>query len=462
MRKSRKTWGGLCCASFLILSACSQNSPQDKTSAQATGENYTIAELNLGEASYKTHCVSCHGQNLEGAAGVNLADSEWLYGDTIANISHNISSGFPDSGMPGFAELLSDDEMSSVAKFIRSKRQGWDYVDYKIYPVAEGSAPDFSIVNSSKPVVSGRFKNGLADFERIEVPNFIVVLEGPLSVPWPEPTALLFEEAGWTNANQKTELQIEINDEPVVPVDPSGWDWVIPLERGSQTLKIAYFVSGPIKADEPWTMWHKSSARAYIIRSEGYPKLAPLSRRAKIEMEDSLIEVEIGELPQVVRIKTIELPAYSVNVGLTNNMSYAFNTRSCDIVGLWEGDFLNIGPNVIGRGKGAGQPMGDWAFHHPDVLSVTHDTDRDCRFKKYTRGESPAFYFTKDGTDFRISGHAQDTGVKFEVGVKGGSTEPSVNMALPDIENYSVTKTDASHTTSDNYTIVQTILIEKL
>ena len=293
--------------------------------------------------------------------------------------------------------------------------------------------------------MSGRFKNDLADFERIEIPHYIVVLEGPLSVPWSESTALSIEEAGWTNANQKTELQIEINGEPVVPVDPDGWDWVFPLERGSQSLKIAYFVSGPIKPNEPWTMWHRGSGRAYIIRSEGYPKLAPLSRRAKIEMEDSLVEVDVGGLPQVVRIKTIDLPSYSVNVGLTNNMSYAFNTRSCDIAGLWEGDFLNIGPNVIGRGKNASQPFGDWAFLHPDVLSVTSDTESDCRYKKYTRGKSPAFYFTKNGTDFRISCHAHDTGVKFEIGVKGGSTAQSVNIALPKIENYAVTKFDVSN-----------------
>jgi len=124
MWKPRKTWRWLYYAFPFVATACSQNSAQDQASVQNSLENYTNTERILGEASYKTHCVSCHGQNLEGAAGVNLADSEWLYGETIKEISDSISTGFPDGGMPGFAELLSDEEINTLAKFIRSKRQG--------------------------------------------------------------------------------------------------------------------------------------------------------------------------------------------------------------------------------------------------------------------------------------------------------------------------------------------------
>lgn len=452
----------LCSLSLLALAACSSDTPDPASAALEHAETYSITDLIVGEASYKTNCVSCHGRTLEGAAGVNLVDSEWIHGETIADISHSIAMGFPDAGMPKFSELLSETEIDHLAKFIRSKRQGLDHVDYRIYPVEEGAAPDFSVVDTTDPVVSGRFKNGLADFERIEIPHFIVVLEGPLSVPWEEPTALLFEEAGWTGANPNTELRVEIDGQTVTPIDPGGWDWVFPLERGSHTLKMAYFVSGPIAPGESWTMWHKSSARAYIARRDGSAKLSPLSRRAKIDMENTVVEVDVDTVPQVVRIPTLDLPSYSVNVGLTNGMSYAFNTRSCDIVGLWTGDFLNIGPNIIGRGKEASKPLGAWAFHHPDVLSIDGTTEADCEYEKYSRGETPAFYFKKNGADYRLAGRPVDNGIRFDLSIVDGASDSDVSFKAPDLDGFRVTTAETTEAPQTGYRPHQSIIIEKL
>lgn len=453
--------GLLSALTFSALLACSPDTPTQNIATLETAQTYSITDLIVGEERYNENCVSCHGRSLEGAAGVNLVDSEWLYGETIEEISHSISNGFPESGMPQFSDLLTDKEIDHIARYLRSKRQAWDYVDYRIYAVEDGAAPDFSIENTTPPLVSGRFNNGLADFERIEIPHFLVVLEGPLSVPWEEPMALMFEEAGWTGANENTELRVKINDERVEPIDPGGWDWVFAVDRGHHTLNVAYFVSGPIAPGEDWTMWHKSSARAYITRRDGSAKLSPLSRRAKIDMENAVVEVAVDEIPQVVRIPTLDLPSYSVNVGLTNGMNYAFNTRSCDIVGLWGGDFLNIGPNIIGRGKEASKPLGEWAFHYPAVLSIGGEATVGCEFEKYVRGDMPAFFFKKNGADYRLAGVAVDDGIRFDLSTKNSANETSVGFEAPALQKYIATRLETIETSQSGYRLQHSILIEK-
>jgi len=368
--------------------------------------------------------------------------------------------------MSGFSDLLSDKDIHNLTKYIISKRQGWDHVDYRIYPVEAGATPDFSFLEKTEPVVTGRFKNGLADFERIEIPNYAVVLEGPFNAPWPAEAVLLFEEAGWTNANKNTRLRLEIDGNFIEPMDRGAWDWVFPIKKGAQNLKVAYFVSDPSAPGEDWTIWHKSSARVFVMRTDGSAKLTPLSRRAKIQMEDSTMVVEVNDLPSVVRIRTLDLPAYSINVGLPNDVSYAFNTRSCNIVGLWDGEFLDIGPNVIGRGKQASEAIGNWAFRYPEVLSLDEPNTELCEFEKYTRGEAPAFYFKRGERRYRLKGWTSDAGIRFEVSVLGASASDRIHIGFPELQTYTAKNVDAlgsnfSNQMDNGYRPLQYIVIEK-
>ncbi|MEL6686826.1 MAG: c-type cytochrome [Pseudomonadota bacterium] len=446
----------------VLIAACASEPAQPLNEKPVEPFRYTITHQILGQAAYAEHCVSCHGRDLEGAAGVNLVDSVWRHGETVDEIAQNIAVGFTEGGMPGFAELLSEKDIDSLARYILSKREGWDTVSYNIYSVEEDSLPDLTIFESASPVVTGQFKNGIADFERIEIPFYAVELEGDFNVPWDEDIGLLIEAAGWTNANNKTQLRVEVNGEILEPLDKAAWDWMYPIEAGLQKLSISYYVSGPITQGEDWTMWHRGSGRVFIARRDGSAKLTPISRKAKLEMEDSAVNLEVKDLPSVVRIKTLDLPVYSINVGLTNNISYAFNTRSCDIVAVWYGEYLNVGPNIIGRGKEASEALGEWVFRYPDALSIASEpAGTECNFEKYTRGDAPAFYFQKDEVKYRLKGFSEGNGLRLEIGVKGLAGDVPTNFGIPEMNGFEAQTVGSSFSDEDEYPLIHTLLLEK-
>lgn len=78
------------------------------------------ASVEDGEAVYMENCASCHGNNLEGGLGSNLADAQWAYGGTDADIKAVITKGIPDMGMPAYGDTLSDAKQDAVISFIRA------------------------------------------------------------------------------------------------------------------------------------------------------------------------------------------------------------------------------------------------------------------------------------------------------------------------------------------------------
>jgi len=68
---------------------------------------------------YQANCAQCHGKDLEGAAGPNLADSAWLHGQpTKANLVRLISKGVADKGMPAWGSQLSATQISQLAEYL--------------------------------------------------------------------------------------------------------------------------------------------------------------------------------------------------------------------------------------------------------------------------------------------------------------------------------------------------------
>lgn len=87
----------------------------------ANGQN----RIGTGDVSqtYATYCASCHGTNLEGGQGSSLVDGVWKYGGSDNEIAASIRNGYPDMGMIGWKDTLSEDEIRSLVIFIREKRQ---------------------------------------------------------------------------------------------------------------------------------------------------------------------------------------------------------------------------------------------------------------------------------------------------------------------------------------------------
>ncbi|SMX42111.1 c-type cytochrome [Maliponia aquimaris] len=100
-------------------------------------------DLTRGAALYATHCAACHGAALEGAEDWQTPDENGIYPapphDETGHTWHHSNvqnfnyvqqggqaiveqlglKGFT-SGMPGFAEVLSDEEIWQVLAYIRS------------------------------------------------------------------------------------------------------------------------------------------------------------------------------------------------------------------------------------------------------------------------------------------------------------------------------------------------------
>ena len=73
-----------------------------------------------GQAVFASKCVACHGDHAQGGIGPNLTDDYWLHGGKLTEISHTVTAGVPDKGMPPWGPILKDSEIESVVAFIRS------------------------------------------------------------------------------------------------------------------------------------------------------------------------------------------------------------------------------------------------------------------------------------------------------------------------------------------------------
>ena len=74
-----------------------------------------------GAAAYASTCVACHGANLEGGIGLNLADAEWKHGAAPTVIMRAIGEGIAGTGMPPWGPMLGPKKTAEVTAFVLSK-----------------------------------------------------------------------------------------------------------------------------------------------------------------------------------------------------------------------------------------------------------------------------------------------------------------------------------------------------
>jgi cytochrome c oxidase cbb3-type subunit 3 len=76
----------------------------------------------MGQRLFLTYCAQCHGSDAKGAKGFpNLADQDWLFGGTPAQIKESIAKG-RDAAMPakGVKPDLNGDQIKDLANYVRS------------------------------------------------------------------------------------------------------------------------------------------------------------------------------------------------------------------------------------------------------------------------------------------------------------------------------------------------------
>jgi cytochrome c oxidase cbb3-type subunit 3 len=89
--------------------------PAEEKVVAATQES---AKAN-GAALYAQRCAMCHGAEGKGGVGPDLTTAEYIYGKSSAEVTESIANGRPE-GMPGFAEQLSEDELTSLVDYVLS------------------------------------------------------------------------------------------------------------------------------------------------------------------------------------------------------------------------------------------------------------------------------------------------------------------------------------------------------
>ena len=66
-------------------------------------------------------CFNCHGATLTGIPAPNLLDWFWIHGGRDDNITASIRDGYPESGMPAFRGVLSEDEIQGMLRYLRQQ-----------------------------------------------------------------------------------------------------------------------------------------------------------------------------------------------------------------------------------------------------------------------------------------------------------------------------------------------------
>lgn len=69
------------------------------------------------------NCAGCHGMAGGGGIGPPLADGDWIYGGSDANIYATIVQGRPN-GMPAFGPAMAGEAVWKVAAYVKSLGRG--------------------------------------------------------------------------------------------------------------------------------------------------------------------------------------------------------------------------------------------------------------------------------------------------------------------------------------------------
>lgn len=386
-RKIIQTFGqGLLVGALMVFSFAGQADALDKELLKLSEDPTALA---AGKKTFDMVCAACHAKDLTGGAGFNLKDEEWVHGDKPSQIYQNVFNGFMDKGMPGFGAIYKAPQLKQVVAYVMSKREGLADLEYRIFPVNTSvKQADYKLPADAKPSKSGPVPNNLIDFALPEVNNFVLEFEGTLYAPSDQVSRL----HATTNHKHRTELFI---DGQKVPRDMDHWQkrvWTI--KPGKQKFLLRYYRIGQAKN-------LNSRVNFFVTNEQITQKLYGISVSGKQFLNNANVPVKAEQQARVVRKKVVDLPTFSISVGLPQQVNYAFNTRSCALVGMWTGDFINVGPNVEGRARDGSVVLGEWVFKQPQTIAPS--AQYRCRFEQYHIGEqAPEFIFWHNNSKFKM------------------------------------------------------------
>ncbi len=379
--------------------------------------------LAAGKETYQTVCFSCHGQQLEGGTGFNLRDGEWVHGSAPTQILASIAKGFPEKGMVAFGSVYDEATLEQIVAYILSEQIGFRGLGYQIFH----SAPtriSLERLTQSRPTKSGMLLNNYTDETLAEVDDFAIVFEGTLLVP---------DEGRYfikISKGREDVVKVEVDGKESKAIDVGNREYQFAVKNGRQQLRLSYLKK-------------EASPRLQVFLT-GDTLYEPLSVSARNRLQQTNYFIKATERPIVIRKKIEHLPPKSIAVGYPGSLNYGYNPVTNSIVGLWDGEFLNVGPNIDGRGKDASRILGEWLFHEsPGIQLLVEGEPFAGPFIKYTVGDSPRFEYADKKRRVRVS--ASPNGLKsirfhFEL---EGFGKKRITLRLPE-EELNLESTDGS------------------
>jgi cytochrome c oxidase cbb3-type subunit 3 len=88
--------------------------------AEMTALRQDKDRLAAGRKLFEANCVACHAAGGAGNIGPNLTDDFWLHGGRIDSVAMTIQNGVPSKGMPTWGNQFDDDQIKTLAIFVKS------------------------------------------------------------------------------------------------------------------------------------------------------------------------------------------------------------------------------------------------------------------------------------------------------------------------------------------------------
>jgi len=346
--------------------------------------------INRGKKIYDMVCFACHGKNLEGATGFNLKDSEWVHGNKPEQILETLKKGFPDKGMIAFGTVYKEEQLKDVVNFILSKQEGLRDLKYEIYHGINSKTKMKDIKwDSQKATKSGEVKPSYVDFNIPEVDEFGMKFKGKLIIPEDGQYSI---SAG---LRQNSHFDVLINGKSLVTkIKNRRFNGKIQLKKGEHT-----FEARMVKID-------KYCHISLNLKKKGFD--IPLSMTSFRKIRDQKHLVVAHKEPIILRKRIDGLPTKTIAVAYPEKVNYAFNPMNGSINGLWIGEFLDIAPNINGRGNQGSKPQSEYLFNGDTGIDLLIDGQSPAaNFIKYSTYKGVAFTFTANGKNVVVSSSVQ-------------------------------------------------------
>lgn len=110
-------------ASLLFLAGCASLPAEPPAEDEKTVEAFAFSadQVEAGRSAYAMFCLACHGAEDAGIdSPSNLFDGTWHHGDSASAVERSIREGIPEKGMPGWGQMISDQEINALLAYLLS------------------------------------------------------------------------------------------------------------------------------------------------------------------------------------------------------------------------------------------------------------------------------------------------------------------------------------------------------